>query len=415
MKVCKNYSLYLRAFWNLSLLVLLSFASGCDWIYKPESQPQPGSTSNQNAASLPHLFSVNHDQQICNPTASQDTMNFKGCMLFLNLEGALNLKVSPEWESAYLLTNAGAHDRLTIVDTMDTVRWFLMKPGFIPQTEMQKPRWSRHPDYISFLGDNDFNSDGYVVRISDKAVLKVNTGLLQANSTTHLWLPDHFKGPSGLARNAVPALFSPAGATWDSVSGLVDKATIRAFFNTDSVKFVFSKNKASLGLTIYYIDYSQVNPTVVEVPRPQGKDGYDCESAQISPDGNWIVYNCRRGSVSCEAYMQYLGFASEAVLLHDGMAAEPHWWLRESTGELFVEYCTKPGPLEVHLDLVPADGSSGETLIRKIAAGPEWLSLHDPESILTSLPFQGGLTRDGGYLVTGYIYGYILGFPSIGM
>jgi hypothetical protein len=66
------------------------------------------------------------------------------------------------------------------------------------------------------------------------------------------------------------------------------------------------------------------------------------------------------------------------------------------------------------LQKVAGDGSYGETLIRRITPGPKWLSLYDPESMLAPLPFQGGLTRDGRYLVTGYIYGYILGFPSIG-
>jgi len=413
MDTLRKRPLSLRKFCGATLSGLVLIASGCDWIYKPQSQPQPGITSSTNA-SLPHLFSVNNDQQICNPNASQDTLNFKGCMLFLNLEGALNLKVPQEWESAYSLFADNPHDRLTIVDTTDTVRWFLMKPDFIPQTEMQKPRWSRHPDYISFLGDNDNNSDGYVVRISDKSVLKINNGMLQANSTTHLWLPDHFKGPSNLVHNAVPELFSPAYETWDSMSGLVDKATVLAFFNTDSVKLVFSKSKASLGLTIYYIDYSQQNPAVTQLPRPQGMDGYDCESAQISPDGNWIVYNCRQGSLTCEVYLQNLSPGSGPVLMHEGMAAEPHWWLNEKTGDLFVEYSTKPGPLEDHLDQEAADGSHGQTLIRRIATGPQWLSLHDAESVLAPLPFQGGLCRDGSYLVTGYIYGYILGFPSIG-
>jgi hypothetical protein len=195
---------------------------------------------------------------------------------------------------------------------------------------------------------------------------------------------------------------------------MVDKETVREYFGTDLVKFVYALNKGSLGLTIYYIDYSQANPTVTEVPRPQGKDGFDCESPLISPDGSWIVYNCKNGGLSCESYMQLLSDKSEAVLLHNGMAAEPHWWLNDKTNELFVLYSTKVGPLYDDLARITDDGSKGRTLIRRIASGPTWLSLHDGESTLAELPFQGGLTRDGNYLVTGYIYGYILGFPSIG-
>lgn len=398
---------------NTLTLCLVLMVIGCDGLYQPISQPQPSSSDKNDTAGVSRLFAVNENQQICNPSASQDTVNFKGCMLFLNLEGTLTLNVPPEWETHYSLT-ADAHDRLTIVDTTNTVRWFLIKPNFLQQTSMQDPEWSRHPDYIAFLGDNDTASDGYIVRISDKKILKINNGLLQANSTPHLWLPDHFKGPSELLHDAVASPFSIAGASWDATRGMLDKETIKEYFGTDSVKFTFSKNKGSSGLTIYYIDYSLQNPHSIQIPRPQGRDGYDCESSLISPDGNWIVYNCKRGSLTCEAYIQYLGDSSEPVLLHDGTAAEPHWWVEPRTGAVFVLYSTKPGPLFEDLQKVAGDGSYGETLIRRITPGPKWLSFYDPESLLAPLPFQGGLTRDGRYLVTGYIYGYILGFPSIG-
>jgi hypothetical protein len=99
--------------------------------------------------------------------------------------------------------------------------------------------------------------------------------------------------------------------------------------------------------------------------------------------------------------------------LHDGMAAEPHWWQNEKTADLYVLYSTKVGPLSALLEQVTADGSYGETLIRRVTSGPKWLSLYDPESRLAPLPFQGGLTRDGSFLVTGYIYGYILKFTTV--
>jgi hypothetical protein len=334
-------------------------------------------------------------------------------MLFLNLEGPLNLTVPQEWKSQYSSIADIAHDRLTIVDSSNTVRWFLIKPDFLPQAELQDPEWSRHPNYIAFIGDNDLASDGYIVRISDKAVLKINKGRLQANSTPHLWLPDHFRNSTGLIRDAAASLFTSDSSSWDTSTGIADKETIRKFFATDSVKFIFSKNKGSSGLTIYFIDFSQAQPGLVEIPRPKGRDGYDCESPLISPDGNWIVYNCKNGSLSCESYMQRIDGASEPVLLHDGMAAEPHWWQNEKTADLYVLYSTKVGPLSALLEQVTADGSYGETLIRRVTSGPKWLSLYDPESRLAPLPFQGGLTRDGSFLVTGYIYGYILKFTTV--
>jgi hypothetical protein len=399
---------------RLLMGALLFLACTCDLLYSPKNQPQPFSSSTHDTASISHLFSVNPGRQICNPSASQDTVNFKGCMLFLNLEGALKLNVPQKWKSEYPLEATIAHDRLTIVDSSNTVRWFMMKPSFIPQSELQDPEWSTHPDYIAFLGDNDNNSDGYIVRISDKNVLKMNNGLLQANSTPHVWLPDRFQSTVNVNLDAAPVLFTTPVSAWDSTSGMVDKETIRAYFGTDSVKFVYSKNKGSQGLTIYYLDFHEQHPRIREVPRPRGKDGNDCESPLISPNGNWIVYNCKNGSLACEAYLQCLSDSSEPVPLHSGMAAEPHWWL-SNAGSLFVLYSTKVGPLSGLLEKVPSDGSYGETLIRRVAIGPQWLSLYDPESRLAPLPFQGGLTRDGKYLVTGYIYGYILGYPWIGM
>lgn len=390
-------------------------AVGCNFPYAPQYQPQPFAKSTDTTNSRLQLYSVNTGRQICNPSASQDTQNFRGCMLFLNLEGALNINIPQEWASQYPATAPNAHDRLTIIDSSNTVRWFLMKPAFVPQAELQNPEWSRHPDYAAFLGDNDVNSDAYIVRISDKEVLRINNGMSQANSTPHVWLPDHFQGPSGLVHNATPTLFSIPATSYDSTSGMVDKETIRAFFGTDSVHYVFSKDLRGIGLTIYYIDYSQSSPQLVQIPRPQGKDGFDCESPLISPDGNWIVYNCKNGSLSCEAYLQQLNGSSQPLLLHNGMAAEPHWWQNAGTGDLFVLYSTQVGPIESLLDQSAANGSLGSTLIRRVHGGPGWLMLYEQESALAPLPFQGGLTRDGCFLVTGYIYGYIFRFADFGL
>jgi len=359
------------------------------------------------------LYPVDPLHQICNPSVSHDTNYFRGCLLFLNLEGAMSVNVPDKWKSAFPLEAQSAHDRLTVVDTSNTVRWFLMKPAFLAEDALQDPRWSTHPDYAAFLGDADNASSGYVVRLSTKEILRFNAGKIQANSTPYLWVPDHYKPSGGIDDNATPSDKSQ-NATWDAVTGMIDKQSVRDFFGTDSVKISFSINGGGTCLSIYCVDYADSAPAPVLLPRPSGRDGLDCESAHFSPDGKWVVYNCRNGNLSSEAYLQRCSPGSQPVLLHQGNAAEPHWWQDRSSGETFVLYCTTVGLLTFQFENAKQDGSLGETLMRQVdlGASTQWQLFRGQEFRLAGLPFQGGLSPDGRYLVTGYQYGYILSMPS---
>jgi len=395
-----------------AIALCLIFIESCKYPYEPTHQSPPMAGS--NVVTTSSLYPINPGRQICNPSASQDTVNFKACMLYLNLGGNLPVNVPEDWKSIYTNYADQPHDRLTIIDTSNTVRWFLMKPTFIPQTELQDPEWSANPEYIAFLGDADYTSDGYIVRISDKSILRFNKGNVQANSTPHLWTPHSAVTPAP-ETGAAASLFSDDDSLFDKTTGMVRKETIGMYFSTDSVKIVFAKDVGSSGLTIHYIDYSQPQPGLIVLPRPKNREGMACESPLISPDGRWIVFNCKNGSLANEAYLQRLDGTSQPLLLHQGTAAEPHWWRNPGNSDLYILYCTAIGPLDRDLIQVPSNGSYGSTLIRRVnlSSGLAWQVLYDNESELCGLPFQGGLTPDGRYLVTGYQYGYIFSIPSL--
>jgi hypothetical protein len=356
------------------------------------------------------LRCVNTGRQICNESISQDAENYSGCMLWLNFMGEMTVRVPSQWVDEYTIPAPFHHDRLTISDTGNTVKWFVMRPSFITG-EMQDPEWTTHPDYIALLGqDDDAAWDGYIVRISDKEFFKFSEDGLNGTSTPHLWLPTGYTGAA-----------APESLEYDA-NGLVTKASIAAYFGTDTVKVAFSY-KVGGWLTLRYIDYSAADPQVVELSRPEGKDDWHCESGLISPDGNWIVFNCYTGTSTYSAYVQELTPGSRPVLIAEP-GADPHWWRDPADGSLFVVYSTTGGVISEGLegfigDDGSIDASLGSTLIRRAdltsgggGGGPgSWYYFKDPPVNLVDLPFKGGLSPDGRFLCTGYNYAYLFVLP----
>lgn len=396
--------LYLCALLFVSLLFVSFNFLYCDFPYSPEIQNQPI----KSTPLISNLKVINPMRQICNPSASQDTVNFKGCMLFLNLGGVISVNVPAKWKSEYNVIADNPHDRLTIVDTNNSVRWFLKKPSFITEYEIQDPEWTVNADYITFLGDNDDQSSGYVVRLSNKTIFKFNNQNLHPTSTPHMWKrPDVSSTIDTLAN---PILFS-ANIIYDSLTGMADKNSLINYFETDSIIFTFSKKNTAGFLSIQYINYSDTVPSLISLNRPEKREDFHLESPLISPDGKWVLFNCKKGILACEAYVQCLNKDSKPILIHEGMAAEPHWWKSPGTNDCYIIFCTKVGPIEELYENVKNDGTLGYTLIRKfnpsVTSSIQWLSLLEKETILSQLPFQGGLSPDGHFLVTGYQYGYI--------
>ncbi len=349
------------------------------------------------------LVPINGVQQVCNPSTSMDTENYPGCMTWLGFT-QLDVNVPAEFASTYTLSNVELHDRLTVTDATNTVRWFLMRDSVPGVTgELQDPEWGAHPDYMAFLGRGaDQKWDGFIVRVSDKAILKFSENGVGETSTPHVWVGESGSGvappPSGSGRYA---------------NGLLPRDSIYDFFGTTDVKITYSVLNGN-ALDLYLVDYSCDTCGTIEprkMVKPEGRESYRVESALISPDGYWVTYNCYVTASSVEAYAQRLIPGSEPKLVA-AKGAEPHWWFYG--GRTNIVYSTEGGFTDGDLAEV-TDGSRGKTMVQEVSlapTGPQFVqfSLLEDPWLLLNYPFKGGLSPDGFYASTGYKRAYMFIF-----
>ena len=391
--------------------------NGCDFPYSPKPQPDPykGQTIPIDTAGSAviggHLYPVNPRQQTCNPSISQSPF-FPGCMLWLGFD---QLSVNaPDSLGAYSITRVKEHDRLTIVDTANTVRWYMMLGDFNAAGELQCPEWSTNPNYIvCLIGTLSKPYSGYAARVSDKKYLKICDKNLEQFSTPHLWVPD--------------SAFAPPGAAVDSPefdsNGFVVKDQVVRFFGTTRCKFVYTLYKN--GGTLYYVDYSAGgDPAPIPLHKPAGRESWLCDSPLFSPDGNWIAFDCFENSAQGNyygSYIQRLSPDSNPVLIAD-KASDPHWWVdRYAADQYYIVYTQTNGPYFTEYDFadpsIAGSGIAGSTVMRRLKGS--WqdapgfiggLEIDDSYSPLTlvRLPFKGGLSPDGRFLCTAYEYAYLL-------
>lgn len=329
-------------------------------------------------------------------------------MLWLGFSGTFVVNVPDSIVPYYNVTNIKQHDRLTISDTSNTVRWYIKREDISVTGEIQDPQWSTHPDYIACLGkDGAGNWDGYVVRISDKAFIKFCEDKLIGTATPHVWLPD------SVTSNGI--VTSPA---YD-INGIIHKASVEQFFGTTNVKLVYSTT--GNGLTIFYVDFNDSIPQPIPLIKPETRENWDCVSPIISPDGNWIAYNCINSIRNYPAYIQRLKPDRVPVFVSEE-AADPQWWInRTETGNPYYLIYTLVNeqyfqPVDLADQAVEKSGSAGLTLKQKLKGSSGDVPAHmglkvdvsSPAETIARLPFKGGLSRNGRFLCTGYAYGYIL-------
>ena len=96
----------------------------------------------------------NDDQQTCNPSVSQDTVNFPASMLWLNFTKL----IVNRHDVGYSVTEVSQHDRLTVSDTANDVKWYLMIDESLGECQFQDPEWSTHPDFIVSLRGQGLNA-----------------------------------------------------------------------------------------------------------------------------------------------------------------------------------------------------------------------------------------------------------------
>ena len=375
----------------------------CDFPYSPEKQ----TLGEIDRDTTSRIFTVNTGQQICNPSISQDTTTYLGCMLWLNFGGQLMVNNSPSG-----FTNpAGQHDKLTISDTANNVVWFMELPDDIPvhvKGEIQDPEWSTHPDFVVCLGSDSTKKiwDGYAVRISDKSYLKFNDGKMAGTGTPHIWVDPTATG-GGAASNP----------QHDATTGFVDRESINEFFGTYNVTVAYTAVENNVS-QLAFMDYSQATPEPVKLTKPEGRESWTVESALISPDGKWVAFNCFAQLEFYVAYIQALSSGSTPYLVEED-AADPHWWIHpDDASLLYLVYAKIEGSHYVKEDLtgeeVLSTASAGYTVkqqVKLFAGRPAHAGLQfvgEPQRLI-NLPFKGGLSPDGTYLCTGYANAYIAG------
>ncbi|MBN1760706.1 MAG: hypothetical protein JW863_20425 [Chitinispirillaceae bacterium] len=407
MQICRS-SFQLLFFLIASIFSV--FMAGCVYPYDPQSEPLLQVPSGDQTASFVRVFPVNGTAQICNPSIVQDTLTFPGCMLWLNFSGELQVNVPDS-----LSTFSGwslQHDRLTIVDTSNTVRWFIKRSAFGAgeQEELQDPEWSAHPEYlVCLLSTNGAQKWGcYAVHPKSDSYLQLCSDGLNQTSTPHLWVDHRFS----------------IGTVPDTVrfdeDGCADSASVAAFFGTNRVKLVASKLTGRT-LSLYYRDFSDVSGTWIPLERPAGRDGWQCESPLISPDGNWIVFNAYDSPKNYEVYLQRLAPGASPILFSEH-ASDPHWWVHPSDSSLvYIVYQIVPDDNLVFGDLsdeeMQTTGELGITWQQRIRLFPGAATASaslvrdgNPE-LLVALPTKGGRSPDGRYLCTGYDRAFIVGLP----
>lgn len=354
------------------------------------------------------VYPVNQGRQICNPSVAPGGI-YAGCMLWLNFGGELNVKV-PASMDGYRADRANVrqHDRLTISDTANEVRWFAMRSELSVEGQLQDPEWSTDENHVICLGDRaDKNVwSCYVTRLSDKAVLRISEDNMDEVSTPHLWI--------GTPDSAADTVHDAAAEYSGSRGGFADIASVKSYFGTDSVKVVYARKNE--GLALYYIDYTSSDASPIKLAKPAGRESWDIESPLISPDGNWVVYNCN-GQGLREAYLQRLGSGTTPVEVGK-KATDPHWWVHpvfKTTSLVYAvlkgDYFTKEEYTDASLE---TGGILGATYRQEVRIATGKLPAHAASEfsgnpvLLVNMPYKGGLSGNGKFLCTGYGGGFIL-------
>jgi hypothetical protein len=389
----------------------------CSGPYAPQQQPDPlqialPPTDPVVAAESGRLYAINPGEQACNPSISQDQVNYPACMLWLNA-GKQNVQVPAEL-SGYLANEGEWHNRLSIVDTSNTLRWYVFKTdiGVAAGGQLQGPEWSTHPDYLTCVAadvrPDDKHAYALAVRLSDKAHLQLTQPILTLWGYPHIYVPDTARATATVDQ-----------AQFDQ-NGLVTRDCVRKFFGTTDVKLVFAFQCNS---SLRFVDYRETAPVPHTLRKPAGKENWVFLSALISPDGKWVVYDCFPGveelGPTYACYLQALRPDAEPLLIAEG-ACDPHWWVDPDNGSCHVVYAQLTGHYFVEDDLadtsVIQDTLLGTTVRQRLNRAPEdgALSIDNTSTprIIAPLPMKGGLSLDGKILCTGYKFAYMYRLPD---
>ena len=333
-------------------------------------------------------------------------MNFPASMLWLNFT-KLNVK---KHDAGYSETNVRQHDRLTVSDTANNVKWYLMRDLSKGECQFQDPEWSTHPDFIVALRGQDPDGSLKCPDVLDFGIFAVRTA-----DKAKFWFYD-----KGIIETATPHLWVDPSAPKASADG--DASTVEGFFGTNNVRLTYIEGDKNPQRKIVFVDYAN-GAKSIRLKKPACREDWDIDSPLISPDGNFVVYNMKNGESTWEAYIQELSENSKAIKIErtknmTSEPAQPHWF--EFRGRLFVLWTEFPGSqMQNRSDLTDAsvqDGSMGRTVMREIrltSGAPadiavDWVG---ENRVVASIPMMGGRSPDGKFLATGTDKAYLLKLP----
>jgi len=379
--------------------------------YSPEPfEAESVESASSSQSEIGTLYAVNNEMQICNPSVTQDTVNYPASMLWLNFGGTLYVDPS---DSEYTTSNAEEHDRLTISDTAGKVLWFVMRDTSEGECQFQDPEWSTHPDFAVALRAYDKKKKNaclpenldygmFAVRLSDKKKFWFYDGDIREDASPHLWVSQDVSADGDADEKAADS-------------------TVEGFFGTSDVRVVYVNDDDK----IVFVDFANGGlEKAVTLKKPSGKSSWGIDAPLISPDGQFVVYNLTENSTTWEAYIQELSSNSSPVKIARGSnslsdAAQPHWFTYN--GRLFVVWAEVPAGLQMFnkarlSEESVQNGSAGRTVMREIrlnAGAPSDMAVEWSGDIreLAPIPMTGGRSPDGRFLSTGYKYGYLLELP----
>jgi hypothetical protein len=188
---------------------------------------------------------------------------------------------------------------------------------------------------------------------------------------------------------------------------LVSRDTIRNFLGISSYDFKLAFTNTHGDQALYVVDFSRMDsnvvtgdkhPKVVKVASDPNRPGYQFDSPLFSPDGSLVTYFLRSGVASQVPYVQPADGQSAAVAVAAN-GTDPHFW--DSSGTLFVVYSDK---FLVQINELPTI-TGFATYCQQIDAATG-AKIGD-RKILAAKPFNGGRSKNGRYLCTGYADGAI--------
>ena len=385
--------------YSLTFLPLLLVFSAC--LYEPEQFVEPEDSVfdvRKETFSWGTLYAINDEKQICNPSASQDTLNYPASMLWLNFGGKLNV-LAPD--SVYTLSKVIQHDRLTVSDSTGAVLWYLMRDTKAGDCQFQDPEWSTHPNFIVALrafdkgksaACEDLDYGLFAVRMADKKRFFFYKEDISEFATPHLWVES------------------------SAVSEGSNDKTVQGFFGTKQVRLVFVNKKDE----IEFIDYA-TGGNKKTLKKASDVSDWMLDSPLISPDGKFVVYNAINSSMTgWKSYVQELSENSTPVEIEKtgkmiSEPVQPHWF--SSNGKLYVMWTEFPqGKQFVNKDDLFSTSvhkrSAGRTAMREIVISEDASFKWKGDIVeIAPIPLIGGGSPDGQFVASGTNNGYLLKLP----